>query len=81
KDHSGGFSWQNVFFDYQTGDPIQHALYSTNQMIPRQPLDRTLDIGAVTATVDVGFATLTSSSSYYDNRYNDVIDISSGQQY
>jgi outer membrane receptor protein involved in Fe transport len=81
KDHSGGFSWQNVFFDYTTGAPLQHELYTTNQLIPQQSLDRTLDIGAVTASVDVGFATLTSSSSYYDNRYDDVIDISSGQQY
>ncbi len=81
KDHSGGFSWQQVFFNYETGDPIRHGLYTTNQLIPRQSLDRTLDIGAVTVSVDVGFATLTSSSSYYDNRYDDVIDISSGQQY
>lgn len=81
KDHSGGFSWQNVFFNYATGESLQHDLYTTNQLIPQQPLDRTLDIGAVTASVDVGFATLTSSSSYYDNRYDDVVDISSGQQY
>jgi iron complex outermembrane recepter protein len=80
-DHSGGFSWQSVGFDYTTGAPIPRQPYTTNQLIPQQPLDRTLDIGAVTVTTDVGFATLTSSSSYYDNRYNDVIDISSGQEY
>jgi iron complex outermembrane receptor protein len=81
RDHSGGFSWQNVGFDYTTGNPLQSQLYTTQQQIPQQSLDRTLDIGAVTVSVDVGFATVTSSSSYYDNRYDDVIDISSGQQY
>ena len=81
KDHSGGFSWQDVGFNYETREPINRPLYTTNQMIPRQSLDRTLDIGAVTVSVDVGFATLTSSSSYYNNRYDDVIDLSSGQQY
>jgi iron complex outermembrane receptor protein len=81
QDHSGGFSWQQVGFNYQTGAPIARQPYTTNELIPQQSLDRTLDIGAVTVTVDAGFATLTSSSSYYDNRYDDVIDISSGQQY
>jgi len=81
KDHSGGFSWQDVAFDYSTGDPLPRAPYTTSQRIPQQPLDRTLDIGAVTLTEDAGFATVTSSTSYYDNRYDDVIDISSGQQY
>jgi len=81
KDHSGGFSWQDVAFDYSTGDPIRRPLYTTTQMIPQQSLDRTLDVGSVTVAVDAGFATLTSSSSYYDNRYDDVVDISSGQQY
>ena len=81
KDHSGGFSWQDVAFDYTTGDSLPRAPYTTNQLIPQQSLDRTVDIGAVTLTADVGFATVTSSSSYYDNRYDDVIDISSGQQY
>jgi iron complex outermembrane recepter protein len=80
-DHSGGFSWQNVGFDYTTGAPIPRQTYATTQLIPQQPLDRQLDIGAVTVTADFGFATLTSSTSYYDNRYNDTIDISSGQEY
>ena len=81
KDHSGGFSWQDVAFDYTTGDSLPRAPYTTHQLIPQQSLDRTVDIGAVTLTADMGFATVTSSSSYYDNRYDDVIDISSGQQY
>src|SRR5262249_28269472 len=81
RDHSGGFSWQDVAFDYTTGDPIRRPLYTTQQRIPQQSLDRTLDIGAVTVSVDVGFATLTSSSSYYNNRYDDVIDLSSTEQY
>src|SRR5262249_27469816 len=81
RDHSGGFSWQDVGFDYATGDPIRRPLYTTRQLIPQQSLDRKLDIGAVTVSLDVGFATVTSSSSYYHNRYDDVIDISSGQQY
>ena len=81
QDHSGGFSWQDVAFNYKTGDPIRRPWYTTRQNIPQQTLDRTLDIGAVTVSVDAGFATLTSSSSYYDNRYDDVIDLSSGQQY
>jgi iron complex outermembrane recepter protein len=81
KDHSGGFSWQDVGFNYLTGDAIPRQRYTTHQLIPQQSLDRTLDIGAVTLSLDVGFATLTSSSSYYDNRYDDVVDISSTQQY
>jgi iron complex outermembrane receptor protein len=81
KDHSGGFSWQGVGFNYLTGDPIPRQPYTTHQQIPQQSLDRTLDIGAVTLSLDAGFATLTSSSSYYDNRYDDIVDISSGQQY
>jgi outer membrane receptor protein involved in Fe transport len=80
-DHSGGFSWQDVAFDYTTGNPLARAPYTTNELIPQQSLDRTLDIGAVTVSIDAGFATLTSATSYYDNRYDDVIDISSGQQY
>src|SRR5262249_53790627 len=81
RDHSGGFSWQDVGFDYTTGAAIERQLYTTRQQIPQQALDRTLDIGAVTVSVDVGFATLTSSSSYYNNRYDDVIDLSSTEQY
>jgi outer membrane receptor protein involved in Fe transport len=81
KDHSGGFSWQDVGFNYITGDPIRRPLYTTRQLIPQQSLDRTVDVGAVTVSLDAGFATVTSSSSYYDNRYDDVVDISSGQQY
>jgi iron complex outermembrane receptor protein len=81
KDHSGGFSWQDVAFDYTTGDSLPRAPYTTNELIPQQSLDRTLDIGAVTLSVDAGFATLTSATSYYDNRYDDVIDLSSSQQY
>jgi outer membrane receptor protein involved in Fe transport len=81
KDHSGGFSWQDVGFDYSTGDSLPRSPYTTNELIPQQSLDRTLDIGAVTLSVDVGFATVTSSTSYYDNRYDDVIDLSSSQQY
>ncbi len=81
KDHSGGFSWQDVNYDYSTGDPLPRAPYTTSQRIPQQSLDRTLDIGALTLTLDAGFATVTSSTSYYDNRYDDVVDISSGQQY
>jgi len=81
KDHSGGFSWQDVGFDYSTGDSLPRSPYTTNELIPQQSLDRTLDIGAVTLSVDAGFATVTSSTSYYDNRYDDVIDLSSSQQY
>jgi iron complex outermembrane recepter protein len=81
RDHSGGFSWQDVAFDYTTGEALPREPYTTHQRIPQQPLDRTLDIGAITISIDAGFATLTSASSYYDNRYDDVVDISSGQQY
>jgi iron complex outermembrane recepter protein len=81
RDHSGGFSWQDVAFDYTTGNALARDPYTTTQKIPQQSLDRTLDIGAATISVDVGFATLTSSSSYYDNRYDDVIDLSSTEQY
>lgn len=68
QDHSGGFSTQDVGLKYET-----------NKLIPEETLDRIVDVGSVTVSVDAGFATLTSSSSYYNNRYNDVVDVSSTQ--
>ncbi|HZO21169.1 MAG TPA: TonB-dependent receptor [Steroidobacteraceae bacterium] len=81
EDHSGGFSAETVNFNYATGAPIPIQPYTTTTPLPEQSLNRLLDIGALTVTADFGFATLTSSTSYYDNRYNDVIDVSSTQQY
>jgi len=81
EDHSGGFSAETVNFNYETGAPIAVQPYTTTTPLPEQSLNRLLDIGALTVTADFGFASLTSSTSYYDNRYNDVIDVSSTQQY
>lgn len=38
-----------------------------NGSIQLEPSSRDVDLGAIEATIDLGFATLTSSSSYYDH--------------
>ncbi len=50
--------------------------YMTATPIPNQPMDRNVDLLSMTITADAGFATLTSSSSWYENAYNDVFDAS-----
>lgn len=43
-----------------------------NGSVQREPSSRTVDSVALEATIDMGFATLTSSSSYYDHRGESV---------
>jgi iron complex outermembrane receptor protein len=58
-------------FDAQTpGQPK----YTSSQLIPHQPIDRTVDMASLTVTAAAGFATLTSSSSWYRNEYKDSFD-------
>jgi iron complex outermembrane recepter protein len=64
-------------FDAQTpGEP-----YTVSTQIPVQPIDRNVDLASVTITADAGFATLTSSSSWYENHYNDTFDNSGFSTY
>jgi iron complex outermembrane recepter protein len=63
-DTSNGFAAQSP------GD----ANYTTSTQIPVQPMNRTVDMASVSVTADAGFATLTSSSSWYKNSYQDLFD-------
>ena len=65
-DTSNGLSAQSP------GDPN----YTTSTPIPIQPMDRNVDMLSMTVTADAGFATMTSTSSWYENAYNDVFDAS-----
>jgi iron complex outermembrane receptor protein len=63
-DHSNGFSHQTQGFSYQT-----------QVLIPNEPEHRTVDLDSLTLTGDLGFATVTSSSSFsamsVDNTYDE----------
>jgi outer membrane receptor protein involved in Fe transport len=63
-DHSAGFSWQTQGYSYET-----------QALVPDQPEHRTVDLESLTLTADVGFATVTSSSSFsvmsVDNTYDE----------
>ena len=63
-DTANGFAAQNP------GGPN----YTTSQEIPVQPMDRKVNMASVSITADAGFATLTSSSSWYKNSYDDLFD-------
>lgn len=65
-DISNGLSGQSP------GDPN----YTTATQIPLQPMNRNVDMASMSVTADAGFATLTSSSSWYRNSYHDVFDAS-----
>ena len=54
------------------GDPN----YTTSTQIPLQPMNRNVDMASISVTADAGFATLTSSSSWYKNSYHDLFDAS-----
>ena len=80
-DNSDGFSGQQTeypaFTDPATGTSYPGnpgATNATNKYVVSEPMTRRVDLGAVTLTGDFGFATLTSSTSYVNNRYNDIID-------
>jgi outer membrane receptor protein involved in Fe transport len=48
--------------------------YTTSAEIPVQPMHRKVNMASVSVTADAGFATLTSSSSWYRNSYQDLFD-------
>jgi iron complex outermembrane recepter protein len=83
-DNAAGFSGQQTAYAPFT-DPTTGMSYpgnpgdtnATNKYIASEPMTRRVDLGAITLSMDMGFATMTSSSSYVNNRYNDVIDESS----
>jgi iron complex outermembrane receptor protein len=94
-DHSDGFSGQQTAFsaysdpaivDPNTGTaPTSYpgnpgATNATNKYLVNEPMTRRVDLGAVTLTGDLGFATVTSSTSYVNNRYDDVVDETATQE-
>lgn len=62
-DHSDGFSWQTQGYRYQT-----------QALVPNQPEARTVDLESLTLSADLGFATVTSSSSFSALNVNNVYD-------
>jgi outer membrane receptor protein involved in Fe transport len=62
-DHANGFSHQTVGYTYQTAT-----------LIPDEPDHRTVDLESMTLSADVGFATVTSSSSYSVNSDSNTYD-------
>lgn len=62
-DHSNGFESQTEGYRYET-----------LALVPQQPEHRTVDLDSLTVSVDAGFATLTSSSSYSIMSVNNVYD-------
>ncbi len=62
-DHSDGFSHQTVGSPYQLGT-----------LLPDEPDHRTVDLDSLTLSADVGFATVTSSSSFSVNKDANVYD-------
>lgn len=67
-DNIGGRRQQTVGLD---GFGRQYQRYE-NGSIQLEPSSRDVDLGAIEATIDLGFATLTSSSSYYDHTGDSV---------
>ena len=62
-DHADGFSHQTVGYKYQTAT-----------LIPNEPDHRTVDFDSMTLSADVGFATVTSSTSYSINNDDNTYD-------
>lgn len=46
------------------------------QYVPNAPLHRTVNLGSVTASADLGFATITSATSFYTNKSDSTVDVS-----
>ena len=63
EDHSNGFSQQTAGLDYQTA-----------ALVPQQPDHRITDLEAVTLSGDIGFATITSSTSFSVSRDENAYD-------
>ena len=57
-------------FPFRTGD----SGYENRQLIPVSPIDTDTDLASLTGTVDFGFATLTSATSYSRSRSDDLFD-------
>jgi iron complex outermembrane receptor protein len=62
-DHANGFSHQTVGYTYETAT-----------LIPDEPDHRTVDLDSLTLSADVGFATVTSSSSFSINNDANTYD-------
>jgi outer membrane receptor protein involved in Fe transport len=63
EDHSNGFSHQTAGLQYQT-----------QALVPQEPEQRSVDLASMTLTGDLGFATVTSSTSYSVNKVNNTYD-------
>ncbi|WP_197274402.1 TonB-dependent receptor [Novosphingobium sp. AAP93] len=57
-------------FPFRTGT----SGYENRQLIPVSPIDTDTDLASLTGTVDFGFATLTSATSYSRSRSDDLYD-------
>lgn len=57
-------------FPFRTGQ----SGYENRQLIPESPIDTDTDLASLTGTVDFGFATLTSATSYSRGRSDDLFD-------
>jgi outer membrane receptor protein involved in Fe transport len=86
-DNAAGFSGQqtaySAFTDPSTGMSYPGnpgATNATNKYITSEPMTRLVDLAAITVSMDMGFATVTSSSSFVNDRYHDIIDESSAME-
>lgn len=57
-------------FPFRTGQ----SGYQNRQFIPESPIDTDTDLASLTGTIDFGFATLTSATSYSRSRSDDLFD-------
>jgi len=67
-------------FNYETFSALPGAQPLTMTRPVLEPLDRLVNLTSLDATVDLGFATVTSDSSYFDNDSHSVVDFSAGLQ-
>ncbi len=69
-------------FAYQRQDDVSYgfshqtagASFVTQTLVPQEPDHRQVDLESMTLTADVGFATLTSSTSYSVNKDSNIYD-------
>jgi outer membrane receptor protein involved in Fe transport len=73
EDQASGFPYQTLH-TLSGAEPLQ----MTRPLL--EPLTRTVNLTALDVTADLGFATLTSDSSYFDNDSHSVVDFSAGLQ-
>jgi outer membrane receptor protein involved in Fe transport len=70
------YQHQNDESQGESRQTLGQPKYTINTQIPLEPLHRKVDMASLTVTADAGFATLTSSSSWYRNAYTDIRDVS-----